>query len=140
VTGRMRRMAAVAALAVAGSGAVLGAQSALSPAQLAVIAKKTAKLSADEKQMVDGWPIGKKLAEFFCSEAGVAEIAKQHKGAGRLFLGPDDDGVKRFVVTGNTKVAGDGSVRLGADWKDLSFECTIDAEKAVVKSFTYQLK
>jgi hypothetical protein len=131
----------VAALAAAvGCGVALSAQSALTSAQLAVIAKKTAKMSATEKQMVDGWPVGKKLAEFFCSEAGVAEIARQHKGANRLFLGPDDEGVKRFVVTGNTKVAGDGSVRLGADWKDLTFECTLDAEKAVVKSFTYTLK
>lgn len=116
------------------------AQSTLSPAQQAVVARKTAQMSAEEKKMVAGWSDGKRLAEFFCAEAGLAEIGRQHKGASRLFLGPDDEGVKRFVVTGNTKVAGDGSVRVAADWKDLTFECTLNADNATVKSFTYQLK
>lgn len=112
----------------------------LSQAQQAVIAKKTGSTSATEKKMVAEWPDGKKLAEFFCSEVGLKEIAKQHKGADRLFLGPDDEGVKRFKVEGNRRVAGDGTVRVGPDWKDLTFDCVLDPEKAVVTSFRYKMK
>ena len=83
-------LAAVAAV-VAWIPVAAVAQSALSPAQQAVIDKKIARTSATEKQMVAGWSDGKKLAEFFCSEVGLKEIAKQHKGANRLFLGPDDE-------------------------------------------------
>ena len=135
----LQRFAAVAAAALLIPTAA-AAQSALSKAQEAVIAKKIASTSANEKAMVAGWPDGGKLAKFFCAEVGLKEIAKQHKGADRLFLGPDDEGVKRFKVEGNRRVAGDGTVRVGPDWKDLTFDCVLDPDKAVVTSFTYKMK
>lgn len=124
---------------VACSAAMLSAQGVLSRAQKGAIEKKTASVSKTEKAMIDGWPDSKKLAEFFCSPAGLASIKKQHATAGRLFLGPDDEGVKKFVVVGNTKLSGRGSVRLGADWKDLSFVCTLDPDKAIATGFTFTL-
>ena len=140
MTGRTRGvLAAVAACGLLTSALVAG-QSALSKAQEAAIAKKIAGTSATEKKMVADWPDGKKLAEFFCAEVGLKEIAKQHKGADRLFLGPDDEGVKRFTVDGNRRVAGDGTVRVGPDWKDLTFDCVVDPEKAVATSFSYKMK
>ena len=128
------------ATAVLLTPALAAGQSALSKAQEAVIAKKIATTSATEKQMVAGWSDGKKLAEFFCAEVGVKEIAKTHKGADRLILGPDDEGVKKFKVEGNRSVAGDGMVRVGPDWKDLTFACAVDPDKAVATSFSYKMK
>ncbi|UCG96638.1 MAG: DUF930 domain-containing protein [Burkholderiales bacterium] len=136
----IRSVLAVVAAALALIPQAAAAQSALSKAQEAVIAKKIARTSATEKQMVAGWSDGKKLAEFFCSEAGLKEIAKQHKGADRLALGPDDEGVKRFKVEGNRRVSGDATVRIGPNWKELSFDCVLDPAKAVVTSFTYAMK
>jgi hypothetical protein len=140
MSGKSCTVLAAVAAAVLVIPTAAGAQSALSKAQQAVIAKKIARTSATEKQMVEGWSDGKKLAEFFCSEAGLKEIARQHKGADRLALGPDDEGVKRFRVEGNRRVAGDATVRVGPAWKDLTFDCVLDPDKAVVTSFSYKLK
>lgn len=129
-------LAVTGALLIATAG---WAASALSPAQEKVIAQKTAKVSAEEKKMIAGWSDGKKLAEFFCAPAGLAEFKKTSKAADRVFLGPDDEGVKQFVLVGNSKLSGRGSVRMGADWKDFTFQCTLDPDKGTATSFTYEL-
>lgn len=54
-----------------------------------MIAQQTAKVSADEKRGIDGWPDGKKLAEFFCAPAVLSEIRKTHKDTDRVMLGPE---------------------------------------------------
>jgi hypothetical protein len=139
VTKMTARVLTGALVAVACSVSVLFAQSVLSEAQKAVIEKKTESVSKTEKAMIEAWPVSKKLAEFFCSPAGLAAIKKQHAAADRLFLGPDDEGVKKFVVVANTKLSGRGSVRLGADWKDFSFVCTLDPDKGTATGFTFTL-
>lgn len=138
--GKTCYMLAAAAALVVSSPPPAVAQSALTKAQQAVIAQKIARTSATEKQMVAGWSDGKKLAEFFCSEVGVKEIARKYKGADRLVLGPDDEGVRKFKVDGNRRVSGDGTVRVGAEWKDLAFDCVLEPDKAVVTSFSYTMK
>ena len=127
-------LTAVAMAAVAAAG-----QSVLSPQQQTLIDHKTASLSQTEKDMIAGWSDARKLAEFFCSRAGLEAMKKQHPEADRMALGPDDEGVKKFVLTGNTKLSGRGTVRMGAPWKGFSFECTLDAQKAIATSFTYTL-
>ena len=130
----------VFAVALAGSStAVAAGQSVLSTGQQAVVEKATAKLSADEKRMVAEWPDSKKLAEFFCAKAGLAAIKKKERAADRVILGPDDEGVKKFVLTGNTQLSGRGSVRVQGGWKDFAFVCDLDPTMATVKSFTYKL-
>lgn len=124
---------------IACSAALAYAQTVLSTAQKAAIEKKTASVSKTEKAMIDGWPDSKKLAEFFCSPEGLKAIKQQHPTADRVFMGPDDEGVKKFILVGNTKLSGRGTVRLGADWKDFSFVCTLDPEKAVATAFTFTL-
>ena len=101
--------------------------------------KAIAKLSAEEKKMVAEWPDGKKLAEFFCARAGLAAVKKQERTADRVILGPDDEGVKKFVLTGNTQLSGRGTVRVHGGWKDFAFSCDLDPAKGEVKSFTYKL-
>jgi hypothetical protein len=133
------RFVQAALVMIACSAVLVYAQSVLSTAQKAAIEKKTASVSKSEKAMIDGWPDSKKLAEFFCSPEGLNVIKKQHPTADRVFLGPDDEGVKKFVVVSNTRLSGRGSVRLGADWKDFSFVCTLDPEKAVATAFTFTL-
>lgn len=132
-------MLVVAACVLLDSMAVAG-QSVLSRAQEAAISKAVAGASAGDKALIAGWSDGKKLAEFFCKRLGLMVIAKQQVGADRLFLGPDDEGVRRFKVEGNRRVAGDGTVRVGAEWKDLTFECVIDPDKALAISFVYKIK
>lgn len=130
----------VFAVAVAGSPpAAAAGQSVLSPVQQAVVDKAVAKLSAEEKKMVTEWPDSKKLAEFFCAKAGLAAIKKKERAADRVILGPDDEGVKKFVLTGNTQLSGRGSARMHGGWKDFAFVCDLDPAKATVKSFTYKL-
>jgi hypothetical protein len=114
------------------------AQSVLSPAQEKVVGQKTAKLSKSERDMIAGWSDSKKLAEFFCSPAGLRELKKADQKADRVFLGPDDEGVKKFALEGNTRLSGRGSVRVVGAWKDFSFQCTLDPEKATTTSFTYK--
>jgi hypothetical protein len=133
-------LSSVFALAVAGtSRAAAAGQSVLSPGQQAVVDKAIAKLSADEKKMVTEWPDSKTLAEFFCAGPGLTAIKKQERTADRVLLGPDDEGVKKFVLTGNTQLSGRGSVRVHGGWKDFAFVCDLDPAKATVKSFTYKL-
>ena len=133
-------LAVAVAVAVAGSSTAAAAgQSVLSPAQQAVVDKAIAKLSAEEKKMVTEWPDSKKLAEFFCARAGLTAIKKQERTADRVFLGPDDEGVKKFVLTGNTQLSGRGTVRVHGGWKDFAFVCDLDPAQATVKSFTYKL-
>ena len=115
------------------------ASSVLSPAQEKVVAAKTAKLSPAEKAEIASWPDSKKLTEFFCTPVGLKEIQKAEKDANRLILGPDDAGIAKFVVEGNRKVSGRGMVRLIGEWRDLSFECTLDPEKGTTAAFTYKL-
>ena len=115
------------------------ASSVLSPAQEKVVAEKTAKLSPAEKAEIASWPDSKKLTEFFCAPVGLKEIQKAEKRANRLILGPDDAGIARFVVEANRKVSGRGMVRLIGEWRDLSFECTLDPEKGTAAAFTYKL-
>lgn len=130
----------VFAVAVAGSSpAAAAGQSVLSPGQQAVVEKATAKLSADEKKMITEWPDSKKLAEFLCAKPGLTAVKKQEPSADRVFLGPDDEGVKKFVLTGNTQLSGRGSVRVHGGWRDFAFVCDLDPAKATVKSFTYKL-
>jgi hypothetical protein len=124
---------------VCACGSLFAQQAGLSAAQKAVVEKKTASVSASEKAMIAGWPDSKKLAEFFCSPAGLQAVKKQHPDADRMALGPDDEGVKKFVLTGNTRLSGRGSVRLGGSWKDFTFDCTLDPEKAVATAFTFKL-
>lgn len=126
------------------AGALLAAAPAmagttLSPAQEKVIAEKTAKMSPAEKEEIGTWPDGKKLTEFFCTPLGLGEVKKVEKSADRLILGPDDAGIARFVVDGNRKVSGRGMVRLIGEWRDLSFECTLDPEEGTAKDFTFEL-
>jgi len=64
---------------------------------------------------------------------------KQERTADRVVLGPDDEGVKKFVLTGNTQLSGRGSVRVQVGWKDFAFVCDLDPTMATVKSFTYKL-
>lgn len=89
-----------------------GAQSALSAAQHAAIAAKTAKLSKAELDIVSSWSDRQKLAEFFCSPLALAEFKKADKRADRVSLGPDEAGVEKFVLEGNRKLSGRGE---GAD-------------------------
>lgn len=128
---------AAAVLLLAGPAA---AESGLSTAEQAVIAKKTARVSATEKQMIESWSDGKKLAEFFCAGAGLAKIRKAHPKADRLVLGPSENAVKAFKVDGNRGVAGAAALRVGGDWKELSFECKVDPERAVVVGFEYAVR
>ena len=131
----------VALLAAAGAMAFPAwAASALSPAQEKVVASKTARLSKNETSMIAGWSDGKKLAEFFCSPAALAEFRKTLKGADRVFLGPDEEGVKKFVLEGNGKLSGRGTVRTPGKWMEYAFECELDPDKATVKAFTYKLE
>lgn len=116
------------------------ASTALSPAQEKVISQKTAKLSKTERDMIAGWSDGKKLAEFFCSPAALAEFKKSLKGADRVFLGPDDEGASRFILYGNSKLSGRGTVRTPGNWKSYAFECVLDPDHAKVKAFTYKLE
>lgn len=116
------------------------AGSVLSAPQNAVVDKAIAEVSAEEKKMVLAWPDGKKLAEFFCAKPGLAAIRKQESTADRVFLGPDDEGVKKLVLTGNTRLAGRRTVRVHGGWKEFSFVCDLDAEAAGVKSFTFSLE
>ncbi|MDH5245825.1 MAG: hypothetical protein OEW98_05195 [Betaproteobacteria bacterium] len=127
----------LALAAVTGGSPVLAAaQSALSPAQQAVVDKAIAKTSAEERKMVAEWSDGKKLAEFFCAKPGLAAIRKQERTADRVFLGPDDEGVKKFVLTGNTRLSGRGTVRVHGGWKEFAFVCDLDPVKATAKGFT----
>ena len=134
-----RIVRAVMVFLACGVVALSAQQSALSEAQKAAIHKKSVRMSATEKQMVDGWSDGKKLAEFFCAEAGLAAIKKQYATANRIFLGPDDEGVKQFVVVGNARLSGRGSVRMVGAWKDFAFSCTLDPDKAVATAFTFTM-
>jgi len=128
------------AVAVPGMAPAATGQSVLSPAQQAVVDKTFAKMSAADKQIVAKWSDGKKLAEFFCTKPGLAAIRKQERTADRVFLGPDDDGVKKFVLTGNTQLSGRGTVRIRGGWKDFTFVCDLDPGKAAVKSFTFKFE
>lgn len=135
-----RIVRAVMVFLACGVVALSAQQSALSEAQKAAIHKKSVRMSATEKQMVDGWSDGKKLAEFFCSPAALAEFRKTLKGADRVFLGPDEEGVKKFVLEGNGKLSGRGTVRTPGKWMEYAFECELDPDKATVKAFTYKLE
>ena len=73
------------------------------------------------------------------SSATGAAIKKQERTADRVFLGPDDEGVKKFVLTGNAHLSGRGTVRVHGGWKDFAFVCDLDPAQATVKSFTYKL-
>ena len=115
------------------------AGSVLSLAQEKVVAEKTAKLSSAEKAEIASWPDSKKLTEFFCAPVGLKEIQKADNRANRLILGPDDAGIAKFVVEGNRKVSGRGMVRLIGEWRDLSFDCTLDPERGTAAVFTYNL-
>lgn len=133
------RLYLVVAVTFIGAPAV-AEQSALSEAQVATIAKITAGVSAGDKHLISGWSDGKKLAEFFCTQPGLKEIAKQHQSADRLFLGTSEAGEEQFTIEGNRRLYGDASVRIGAEWKSITFDCVLDPDKAVVTSFTYKHK
>lgn len=134
-----KRMAA-ATIVLLATVASLAAQSELSKAQQAVVAQKIAKLSAQEKKIVAEWSDGYKLTEYFCKDAARAELKKTVPQLGRVFLGTDEESIKRFKVEGNTKVSGEGQLQNGPTWKDFTFACALDAEKASVKSFTFSMK
>lgn len=87
--------------------------------------------------MVQSWSDAKKLAEFFCASAGLKAMQKQEKSAGRILMGPDEAGTKKFILVGNTHLKGKGAVRLGPNWKNFEFTCELDALKGIVSSFTY---
>ena len=129
----------VAAGAAAAAGPAGGA-TALSPAQQKVVAKKTAKMSKAENEIIAGWSDGKKLGEFFCAPAALAKFKREVKGADRVALGPDDEGVKQFMLDGNRKLSGRGTVRTPGNWKNFTFECVLDPETAAVTSFTYEFE
>jgi hypothetical protein len=114
--------------------------SVLSLAQQNVIAKTTAKMSKAEKEILAEMSDAGKLAEFFGSPAALAKFRKEVKGADRVSLGPDDEGVKKFVLDGNRKLSGRGTVRTPGNWKRYTFECVLDPGKATVNSFTYKFE
>ena len=114
--------------------------SVLSPAQQNVIAKKTAKMSKAEKEILAEVSDAGKLAEFFCSPAPFGKFRKEVKGADRVSLGPGDEGVKKFVLDGNRKLSGRGTVCTPGNWKPYTFECVLDPGKVTVNSFTYKFE
>ena len=119
----------------------VSAQTVLSPAQQKVVSQQVTRLKGtEEKADVNGWSDARKLAEFFCRPIALAEFKKANKQASRVFLGRDDEDVKKFVIEGNTKVSGNGSVRFFGEWKDFSFACTLDPDKGTATSFKYQIE
>jgi len=95
-------------------------------------------MSKAEKEILAEMSDAGKLAEFFGSPAALAKFRKEVKGADRVPLGPDDEGVKKLVLDGNRKLSGRGAVRTPGNWKCCTFECVLDPGKATVNSFTYK--
>ena len=138
--GRASRTAAwtLAAVALA-AAAPVSADTLLSPKQQEVIARKTARSSPEEKAIIAGWSDARKLAEFFCAPSALAAFRKKEKGADRVSLGPDEAGTMKFVLVGNTRLSGRGTVRTPGHWKGYRFDCVLDPERGRVKSFAYDL-
>ena len=118
---------------------VVTAQTTLSSAQRAVIAKQVAKMGPESQKDINSWTDAKKLVEFFCKEPAKAELKKKYKAANKVFFGDTEEAIKNFKVEGNTRVAGTGTFQDGSTWHNMTFDCRFDPANATLKSFSYTL-
>ena len=101
-----------------------------------LIAEKVSGVSAEEKEMIAGWTPGKKLSEFFCQEYALAELGKTYTGADRVFLSMGDDEPPQFVA--ENRIKGNGSVRHGDGWTDITYECEVDLHTGEPTEFIFE--
>lgn len=118
---------------------VVSAQGGLSKAQTAAIDKILSAMQPADRKMSTSWSDAKKLVEFLCQPVAMAELKKTFPKADRVFFGPDEEGVKKFVVDPQKSVAGSGTFREAAAWHDFTFTCTFNPETAAATSFTYKV-
>lgn len=99
------------------------------------ISERTSGVSSEEKEMIAGWPPGKKLAEFFCQESALIELGKSFAGADRVFLSMSDDEPPRLVS--QNRIEGKGSVRHDEGWTDITYQCEVDLRTGKPNEFVF---
>jgi len=124
-------------LLLSGAALAAAAETPLSPAQRAVIAERMARLSPTRKQAAAEWPDAKKVAEFICAKPGSGVVMEEVKAADRVVLAPGRAGIQSLTLDGNTKLTGNGIVRVGPFWTPFTFECVLNPDKGTVRTFTF---
>ena len=127
------------AFALAVAAPLVPAVGALSPAPRKVVARRIATLkSPAERRMAMGWSDAKKAAELICRPAALPALKRQVKDADKVFLGTDDPATLRLA--GDRRLEGQGQVRAGTGWRDLTFVCDLDPATGKVAGFQATLK
>ncbi|MEO6815838.1 MAG: hypothetical protein ABI177_03995 [Edaphobacter sp.] len=108
--------------------------SALSPAQSAVVSRQIATLkSSADRNVAQEWSDAKKVAELICRPAALSILKRQIKGADRVFLGTEAP--QSLTLDSNRRLTGSGQVRTPHGWKDFTFTCNLNQVTGKVIGF-----